>query len=209
MIIDPNLEKIAPWKMLTGPSIGGVTPTSFGMNYLDDATEFYTSGPAFADWLAAISRPVLPNSGKLSLLFTLRTDANAPNLAQALEFDTRLSIGGWNYNFSSQFNYAEGGMWQLALSGHWTDTGFKPGKFTPDVKYPLRIDYAFDTTKQVGSVLGIHVGVKQFAVPAGMQNQPATDLKWADGANLQCQLDLASAGGAYSIYLSDVEYQWS
>ncbi|MGC2323154.1 MAG: hypothetical protein WA463_11030 [Terriglobales bacterium] len=209
MILDTQLE-LLPWESHVGTGIGGVPPTSYGTRQLGLATEFFTSGPPYADWLAAVHRPVLPNSGGLSLSFILATDSSTPDDAQALEFDTRLSIGNWNYNFSSQFNYQEGGMWQIIdRASHWADTGFKPGKFAPGTPYRIRIDYQFSTASRIGSILGIRLNDQRFLVPTTMQNLPPTLLNWADSASLQIQLDLNSSGGAYSIYLRDIQYEWS
>ena len=216
MILDTQLE-LLPFESHVGTGIGGVPPTSYGSILYGIAVGFYTNGPAYANWLAAVHRPVLPNTGKLSLSFNLSVDPRANECAQALEFDTRVSIqdgsGKWNYNGSSQFNQAGGGAWQIVdANGDWVDTGFRPGKFTPLVKYPIKIDYSFDVTKHTSSVLGISIGGdinQRFLVPAHMQNLAASNLGWADSCSLQVQLDLNSSGGAYSIYMRDIQYEWS
>lgn len=208
-IIDNDLELRPDWERHVGPDIGGIEPASYGWNVLSAAREFYVKGSAYSDWLAAVHRPVLPNTGLLTLAFDLMTDSNTPLMAQALEFDTRVSVGGYNYNFSSQVNYAEGGMLQISdATGKWMDTGFKPGKFSPDLWYQIRMGYRFNLLSQRYSFATATIGIKSAVIPVNLQNLPAQLLKWADSVSLQVQLDLAGSGGGYSIFLKNVRYIW-
>lgn len=208
MIRDTDLQ-LLPWETHIGSNIGGQPPTSYGTILLPDCCQFFTAGKAYADWLAAIHRPICPNTGYLTLSFGLMTDLLCESQAQALEFDTRISVAGMNYNFSAQFNYAEGGAFQIVdAKGNWVDTGWKPGKFVPYVWYPVTFAYGFDVTKKAYSFLSASVGMGVFQIPKLMQGMAAQSLSWADSCSLQVQLDLSAAGGAYSIFTRKMEYQW-
>ena len=100
-----------------GSKIGGNVPTKYGVvSPLPSGSGalIYIEGPAYSDFEAYITRPVLPNTGSLALTFSLATDANAPKVAQAIETDTILTVNGWTYNLSAQLNYEEGGHFQVA-----------------------------------------------------------------------------------------------
>lgn len=209
MIVDQNIHLLTPWDIHVGAGIGGVPPASYGVEMLPGIAKFYTAGPAYSDWLAAQHRPICPNTGNLTLSFSLMTDDLAPAAAQALEFDTRVSIAGLNYNFSAQFNYAEGGTFQIVDNGgHWVDTGWKPGKFEPWIWYPIVLMYRFDTAKRTFSFMGASNGVS-VAVPTGMQNLAAANLSWADSASVQVQQDIAGMAGAFSEYIKEMNLTWS
>jgi hypothetical protein len=217
-IIDSQLESQAGWELHTGSDIGGVTPTSYGTYQAGGIRVFYISNPPGANWLAALHRPVVqPNTGKLSLSFDLMVDDNVSLLAQALEFDTRVSVVGDNYNHSSQLNYAEGGMWQISdgtqLPGtaKWVDTGFRYGKLLPDVWNQLKFEYSFDITKKVYSTVAISVNGVRFLIPPNLQNLKPTRPTplWADSCNLQVQLDQNSGSGEFSTWMRNIQYSWT
>jgi hypothetical protein len=208
VIQDTQLE-LLPWESHVGANIGGIQPTSYGTRLLPGAREFFTVGGKYADWLAAVHRPICPNAGYLTLTFELMTDAACPVVAQALEFDTRISLAGMNYNLSSQFNYAEGGAFQITdKSGSWIDSGWKPGKFTPYIWYPITLAYEFDVAKKAYSYLSAGIGPGAFQIPKQLQGVPAVALAWADSCSLQVQQDLAGAGGGYSIFTRNMTYTW-
>ncbi len=195
-----------------GSKIGGNVPTKYGVvSPLPSGSGalIYIEGPAYSDFEAYITRPVLPNTGSLALTFSLATDANAPKVAQAIETDTILTVNGWTYNLSAQINYEEDGMLQVAdATGAWLDTGEKPGKLTPNVRYKYAIEYAFDEVAHTASVLSMNLDGVDFPVPASLHNAAAKQLGWADGAIFQVQLDLGASGGAYSVEVGDVNYVW-
>lgn len=209
MIIDAELEKRADWEKKVGADIGGVSPTSYGWNQWPDCMKFYTSGKAYSDWLAALHRPVLPNTGNLALSFDLMTDSFAPQCAQAIEFDTRVSLAGMNYNFSAQVNYALGGVLQLSdAKGNWQDTDFRPGKFLPFVWTPIRMVYQFDTHLQIYATVEVRIGLQRWKSPTKIALAPLP-LNWEDSCSLQIQQDLGSTGGAFAIYIRNAQYEWS
>lgn len=209
-IEDNGLDQLSGWFTQSGPNIGGAPPTSFGSVLLPGMRQFYTVGSAYADGLNAIKRPILPNTGFLTLSFELMTDALAPTFAQALEVDSRLCVSKTDYNLSSQFNYVEGGVFQIVdRNGKWVDTEWKPGKFQPYVWYPIRFQYGFDVAKKTFSFLSASNGVgASFSIPKTMQGILSGPLAWDDTCNLQVQLDLAQAGGQYSIFTRNMKYTW-
>lgn len=222
MIIDDNIQLLPNWKthvQTDGSNIGGVPPRSYGMILSPPKSPngllFFTNGSSvaggYADWEAYISRPLQTNTGILQLDFDLTVDKNSTTAAQAIETDTILCINGWNYDFSMQLNYAEGGKVQIdKAGGGWVDVGGGPGKLTPDVPHHYSLVYEFDITKQTGSVVAIQIDGVFYIPGASLRNLPAQNKKWADGAILQIQQDLSPKGsGSFSMLLENVKYTWS
>lgn len=213
MIVDMDLELQPGWGTHTdddGSNIGGKRPTDFGFqpNGPNDVL-FHTQGGAYADWEAYIERPVLPNSGHLGLQYNLTADENTAAAAQAIETDTILCIGGWNYNLSAQLNYAEGGKYQIAKeNGGWVDTGFVVGRLAPLARHTVAFEYAFDIVAHKSSVVAITLDGMRYTIPENLQNVPATQKGWRDGAIFQVQMDLGSKGGAYDIDLARAQFAW-
>lgn len=211
-IIDQDIHLLTNWEKHVGADIGGPVPfrppDSYGWVQHPDWMKFYTKGAAYTDWLAANHRPLLPNTGQLTLSFDLMTDANAVLQAQAHEFDTRLSVAGWNYNLSFQLNNQRNGLLQLSgQDNKWVDTPYSVGRLTPGVIYPISLHYVFDVTAHTYQTREVRIGPERFL----FTDAPLTaqQLGWADGAHLQVQLDLASAGGSYAIYVRKMNYLWS
>lgn len=209
LVFDANLEA-ATWDVHVGSDIGGGVPTMYGTTYAAGVRTFSTVGGPFTDWLAACHRKIPSNTGKLSLRFDLKTDAQTLLVAQTIELDTRVSVNKLNYNFSSQFNYQRGGMLQISnQAGGWVDTGIKPGPFTPLVWIPIQFDYVFDIVAHKYSTLAVTISGIKTLLPAALQNLTATSLDWADSCSLQVQQDLNALGGAFDIYLRNAQYIWS
>jgi hypothetical protein len=205
--VDQNLET-ETWNTHVGPAIGGNPPESYGTQLIDGVRKFFVTGGPYSDWLASCHRPLPVNTGGLSLNFLLKTDDKAPLVAQALEFDTRVSVAKLNYNFSSQFNYQRGGMFQISVNGKWVDTGIKPGVFIPSIWIPIQLDYAFDVVRQRYSTLAVSVNGVKSSVPTMLQNLTPTNLGWADSCSMQVQQDLNSKGGSFAMYLDGITYTW-
>lgn len=217
MIID-NFQLETGWKSHTqadGSQIGGVPPVDYGMTTLPGgAILFHTQGSTvpggYADWEAYISRPILPNAGYLMLSFDITVDSDAATYAQAIETDTILCLGGWNYNLSMQLNYALGGMLQIAGSGgRWVNTGIAPGKLSPNVKHHYDLAYAFDTTAKKCSFLSISLDGTIHSISSSLQNVLATNNKWSDGVIFQVQQDLNGKAGKFSMLIDNAQYVWS
>lgn len=210
MIVDSDLQLRPDWEKHVGPDIGGISPDVSGWDQSNPPyMRFFAQGKAYSDWLAAIHRPILPNTGNLQLSFDLMVDSLAGTYAQALEFDTRLSIAGFNYNFSSQVNYAEGGKLQISdVKGNWVDSGAVPGKLP--ILMPIRFLYVykFDTIKKTYSTVSVSIAGKKYLIPARLQNLAAQPLKWDDSCSLQVQLDIGALPGAFSHSMNNVDLGW-
>lgn len=211
MILDTHIELLTSWKPPIVVGIGGSgPPKSYGYDQSFPEMRFFTNGSPYNNWLAANARPILPNTGKLSLSFELMIDANVASSAQAIEFDTRLSISGLNYNFSSQIDIAAG--WQLQISdaaGGWVSTGYNVPKLAPLEYHSFLYQYSFDTTKKLYSTLEIEIDNAPYPIPSTLQNLAPQNLGWADSCSLQVQQDLGSKGGAFSQLMRNIQYAWS
>jgi len=197
-----NLEQLpaTSWRIVSGPTVNPNAPSGFNFEQLPSGVmKFTIIGANYAGELAAVTVPVPPSpTGIFTLAFNLVVDDAASLMAQALEFDLIVSIGGWHYNGSFQVNYAEGGECQIVnAAGAWVDTGFKPGLFPAGQKVPVVITCHVDQVKKIMSVLTINVGGNAFTVPTTLQNIPATQLNWTDGVTVQVQCDVNDvlAGG--------------
>lgn len=203
-----NILEEKPWGKNSGPGIGDGIPDDYGTDLI---REYHVKGKAYTSWLSGCHRPVLANTGKLSLGFDLMTDDKTPLSAQALEFDTRLVIGKNDYNFGSQFNYQRGGLWQVWVNKTWVDTTFKPGLFTPWKWYTVRFDYSFDVINKKYSYEAANVSpaIIGYAVPVTFKNLTATPLNWTDTCNFQVQQDLNYKAGEFTIYIKNAGYTWT
>lgn len=218
MIIDSQLHTNFGWGMHTqadGSNIGGIPPDKYGftqdhmLGLMTFSTQAKGNGKDSADWEAYIERPILPNSGRIITCLTVMFDENTANSAQAIEFDTVVTINGVTYNFSRQFNYAEGGHYQISnKSNGWQDTGFNPGKFTANQWYKMVFTDQLDTVHKTYSPISVSVGNLVIAIPASMQNLPGEERGWSDGAILQIQQDLIPTGGQFSEVIAQADIQW-
>ena len=195
-----------------GSKIGGDMPAKYGVVQpvpSSTAALVFIEGGAYSDFEAYVTRPALPNTGLLTLNYTLTTDRNAPVMAQAIETDTILTVNGWTYNLSAQLNYEEGGHFQVANeSGTWIDSGCVPGKLSPDVPHKISIQYHFSQISRTSSVLSVTVDDSVYPLPLSLGNIPARQRGWSDGAIFQLQLDLGASGGAYSVLIDEASYVW-
>lgn len=213
-INDTYLELLTSWKPPNGDpaQVGGTgTPTSFGYDQSFPTMRFWTQGAKYNNWLAAIARPILPNTGNLQLSFMVMFDNPLAGEVQAREFDTRVSISNWNYNFSSQINMAEGGHLQISnQSGGWVDTGIVLD-LAPEAWHTFVYDYAFNVTTHKYSILSVTVDGIMYLIPTTLQNLTATQPSppWEDSCSLQVQLDIGSAGGGFSQLMQNIQYSWS
>lgn len=231
MILDTELEKRTDWQKKIGADIGGVSPDSYGWDQQPDSMRFYVRGSKpYSDWLAALHRPYLPNTGHLTLSYDLMTDAMAPAFGQATEFDTRVTdpLGNDN-NFSLQNNYARGGMLQVSgqvtstvvsgkivlSGGDWVDTGIQYGIFMPRMWYSIRLHYAFDVVGLTYRTERIDINDERFYL--NLPALKAVKSGWSAGAHLQVQQDTnASVPGGFDMYIrgykgspQGVCYEWA
>ncbi len=214
MITDSNIQSGMWGTHLPndGSKIGGNVPAKYGVvSPLPSGAGalIYIEGPAYSDFEAYIVRPVLPNTGSLAITFSLATDANAPKVAQAIETDTILTANGWTYNLSAQINYEEEGMIQVAdVTGKWVDTGVKIGLLDPATVTRFSVLYGFDEAKHTSSVRHVMAGPTIHEIPEALQNIPAVQKGWADGAIMQVQLDTNARGGEFSVSVDGCSYVW-
>ncbi len=205
------------WHGKVGPNIGGpkpfVPPDVYETELViaEPERRFVIAGPPYTDALFASYCPIMPNTGHLALQFEYKIDQNTLDDAQALEMDSRMQINKIGRNWSSQFNFQKGGVWQVSIKGKgWVDTAFKPGKFTKDVWHRIRFDYSFDMGAGTYSYETVQYDdLPVFHCPPEFKNLVATPLDWTDGVNVQIQLDLNAKGGAYETRLRRGNYIWS
>lgn len=215
MLRDCNLEYQKTWETKTGPDISGTPkPIIPDKTKIDQSNGKYivlsTQGKAYADWMAALHRPVLPNTGKLSLSFELTLGEEAVDLGGEFEFDTRLAIGGFNYNFSSQINCTEGWHMQISdVKGLWVDSGMNVGKLAPLIPHNFVYSYVFDITAKKYSFTTISIDGKLFFVPSKLQGLIAGKFDWADSCSLQVQQDIGPVAGGYSQAMRNIHYDWT
>lgn len=221
MILDTELQLTPGWKTHTqadGSNIGGVPPLSYGflqgIPSAPTAMLFHAQGSTvaggYADWEAFIDRPVLPNTGNLSLSFDLTVDGNAAQYAQAIEVDTILCVGGFKYNFSQQLSYAADGVIDIAqASGGWVSTGIVLGKLPAFVAHHFLFTYAFNVKTHSYSFVSVTVDGVVYPIPSALQNLTAQSTTWADGAMLQVQQDLNAQAGQFSMLIDNAQFAWS
>lgn len=215
MIIDPNLERSSQWKPNTGQSIGGVAPSAYGTVLTPDAAcgwrVFYATGIAskYCDWVAALQRPWMTNSGLLTFAYDLIVDVNSLTTLQALETDSKISTpDGWQFNQSVEIDYSTGILQVSSASGAWVNTPFTPGKYVPNIIHHVEIRYQFDTTKHVSSTLSVQIDDELYTIPSSLQNVPAVKKGWAPGPLAQVQQDINPTGGSTAMFMRGMEYRW-
>lgn len=212
-ILEPN------WESHVGQDIGGPTdpithkfipPDLYIATLSGDVTQFYIKGKPFTCWLAANHRPLLPNTGGLTLSLELMTDRNTLDVCQEIEIDTRISSGGWDFNHSFRINYLRGGILQISdgtlPTAKWLDTGIVYGKLDPRCWYRLSLDYSFDVIGQTYRTTRITINDEWWDLSQSAWK--SQKLGWSDGAHLQVQQDLNGAGGWFNIYTRNMTYTW-
>lgn len=211
MIIDNQLETRTDWETKVGPDIGGptpfVAPDAYGSRMASGAWQLSIHGKPWTCWMAAQHRPLLPNTGHLVQSFNVMTDLYAETVAQALEFDCRISAAGMDYNHSFQINYSTGMLQISDQAGKWQNIGIQYGKLYTRRWYAIRLQYAFDTTRLKYHTESIQINDEVF-YPA-LPELSAVKLGWSDGAHIQTQMDLNGLGGGYSIYVKGMQLEWS
>lgn len=225
MFEDSSLERSSQWATYIGPGIGGpvpyVPPTSYTITpptNLNEWMQVAIAGPGYTDMMAALHRPLMPffdpAQVPLEMEFDMMTDLNAPTKAQAIEFETCVcDAASYYYNGSLQINYVNPAGELQAYQGvsvPWGNTGIMVPALTPFQIYHFRIGYLLNTVARTMSIQWIEIDGKRSQLPPQFQNTPAT-LKsppWAPGLYVQYQLDLAFAGGAFAIYVSNVRNNW-
>lgn len=225
-LIDSEIQLQLAWKshvQTDGSDIGGVPPESYA-TLLSPAGSptgrlFYAQGSTvkggYADVEFYTSRPVLPNSGRLQLTYTLTVDQNSTVFAQSIETDSIICIPDdkgviWNYDGSLMIDVSKGGQVNVdKAGGGWVPTGIVLGSIMPDVPHEVVVSYLIDTTNKVLSVIGYQFDSKFYAVTTAGQKLPAVAKEWAEGVLFQVQLGLTAAAGWFSIILDHANYDWA
>ncbi len=207
-----NLEERPGWTRQAGPDIGGGVPSDYDFEQhvaspsLDgSAMRLYVTGGPYCDWLTHQVIPVAHGIRRCQLDFQLYTDVMAPTVAQAIEFDTRVSIAGWNYNFSAQLEYARGGVLQYAQGGGWADTPLAPGILTPLRWHHVVLDYELNTTTRSGRFVAFALDNSRYEmyIPATVDK-----LDWdPDIAVVQLQQDTGDPGGTFQLWFDQITFR--
>lgn len=224
MIRDSQLEYAPQWAVIADPGIGGPVPyvppdvyTVTPAGPSDEWMTIFTRGKGYTDMMAYLHRPLLPffdpKAVYVTFAFDLMTDSNALTQAQAIEFENCFCTDGTHYlNGSLQINYEQGGELQ-AWAGPldpWADTHINLGILMPNVPYKFRVRYLLNTVAQTLSTVYVAVNDVVHYLPAQFQGIPAIIKQpaWAPGVYVQYQLDLAHAGGQFSVYARSVSVGW-
>jgi len=212
-----DIEKSSNWgKCSSGACSGGNSTASYYVApyqtspALDgSSTEFAIAGGAYTDGLFMLQFGSDPNPSQYILDWNVYTDANAPNTAQALEFDFIQVSGGRKYNFGSECNYTRGtwDIWNEAAM-QWIQTSVPCNKFTPNVWHHLRWSY-----ERVGAqthYLSLTVDNVTYPISSTYAYQPAPGTSWANGAMVfQVQQDLNASGSSFKEWVNEVTlYTW-
>jgi hypothetical protein len=215
MIKDCNLELSTQWRTNVGAGIGGVAPTDYQYEPLPSPLgswmEFYTNGPAYSDVLFGLTRPIMPNTGILSLQFDLVVSPESLTVAQALEFDVVL-IGPdlFKYLFGMQIAYIGGGVLQISNpAGAWQGTNITTGKLSLETVHHVQCLYSFDFATHAYTFLAVSIDDQAYTIPAGVGSMTAALSNWAPNiAIVQVQLDIGASGGTYRTWMKNLELVW-
>lgn len=217
MIIDSGIEAL-PSKFHVpsdGSGIGGVDPLNFGSHLsvgtnTDGGLLMYTAGnggpsteyPAWM-WYPDSPRPILPNTGKLSLSYALSLYGSAYN---AIETDTILVIGGKKFNLSGQ-NQAQEGFQIANAAGAWMNVGFDPVSLLDGGEHAVTFSYEF--SEDASSVVSIQVDETLYAVPEFLQNVPAEESTWETGAYVQLQMSSVPTAPWWMAKFRKLQLTWA
>lgn len=224
MISDSNLEYAPQWATIANVGIGGpvpyVPPSMYTITPASPSEEWMKVlivGSSYTDMMAYLHRPLVPwfdpAAVYVSFQFEMMTDALAPMQAQAIEFENCFCVDGEHYyNGSLQINYQQGGELQAwaGPNNQWANTGINLGILVPSTPYRFKVLYLLNTVEHTLSTISVSVNDIVHSLPSEFQNIPAIikNPAWAEGVYVQFQLDLAHAGGQFSIFAKNVSVNW-
>lgn len=217
MIIDTNLEQY-PTPIFTDASVTPNPPQSFVPVLAPDGLHTYIAGVAgkYTGGLWHIVRPVLPNTGKLTMSWLYNPDAALTQGCQAIEFDPRVTNGsGSVFAMDNQFVLKNGVLdWQVSPNGNdWADTGFDFAIPSAGILTPMSLTTAFNLSAGTYSFISAAIGSMAHTITASaFQNLPMLNLKWTANPNqliFQKQLDCINAAVAFSDVMENIEANWS
>jgi hypothetical protein len=205
-----SIDTAPGWTRNWSKDINPVQPEGYYPIQLPDGIRLYCAGPAYAGWLAKHVDPLIYPFTKISFNYQLTIDDATQQQAQVVETDAKITdASGWTYDFSAQWNIAEGWMFQVATAaGLWIDTGFRlavPPQ--ANIAMPFKIDYALDYTNHLSSVLGVMAGTTYFSLPSNLQKIAAKQVGWQP-SSIVTQLQQCNNGlpGAHSWKISQAGY---
>lgn len=220
MFIDPKIHLIEPpiiHVQSDGSNIGGVDPAKYGYQIVPDAVNqgllLYTSGttqqgkyPAM-EW-SAHPRPIKSTSGNFSMSYSAVFGGDLRGM-NVFETDTILisqCADGKRrkFNLSLQRHVSTG---QIDID-NWTNTKVLTGPLELEKNYDVRIDYAWNSIKNICSVLAYECNGVKYDIPTALHNMAATESNWAIGAIPQIQLGSLPSAQPWNVKITKLEYWW-
>lgn len=221
MLRDTDLQAVTPFithVQSDGTNIGGIDPKEYGITMIPgkkQAALLRTSGntdPAgkkYPAWLWSLhGRPMLTTSGRFQMRYKFMLGGDLTG-ANVFETDTILIAQCADgqvrkFNLSLQRHIASG---QVDI-GNWTDTGIRMVPLIADEEVDVEIDYAYDLTKNLCSVLRYIDNLSGSHPVTTSLNMPATVSTWSKGAIPQIQLGSLPSAQAWQAKVWDLEYVW-
>lgn len=217
MIVDLNLEQY-PATVVNNASVNPV-PADFYLPLVqpDGIHTYLGASKPNGGALWKIVRPVLPNSGNLSLQFNWTLSPEAILYGRCFEFDTRITdANGWTYPCDFQFVLQSGALRLNVAAGVaankivWLDTKLVAPSPVAYQMVSLDLEYTFDTTKHACSIASVTLGADVMNIPSFYQNQAAAQLGWqASQVVMQKQLEAGGNGGVVIDVMKNIQYSWS
>lgn len=211
---DTQIQSLPNWSFHLpndGSNIGGKMPDRYGYcqgipGFFPSATLFYVAGPAYATVEHYINRPILLNTGSLSMFFNLTVDENTLAVGRLIETDVILTTAGLTYNLSLQFLKGNlgWGVQVVDAAGNWIDSGITV-QIASGTVHKVQIGYQFGAG--VSQVVSYQFDAISTVAPLGPKI-PAQKRGWADGAIIQVQQTVDQAGGSYSVAVDDLGLEW-
>jgi hypothetical protein len=137
------------------------------------------------------------NSGATNFLwdFYARVDDDANGAAQALEFDSFQSVGGYDYMFGSQCDLAAG-KWDVwnELDGKWEHTSIQCEHFEANVWHHIQWYVRRNANAKTYTFVKLVVDGNSYSLN---QTYSARNVGWVDNVGVQYQIDVNATGGGY------------
>lgn len=188
-----NIER-QPWGLHNGVQGAGGCPAKIAeCMILGDGTVFLIKGttqPQNANTLWYQKAPPLGSCSNFQLSYDLITDSNDANV-WARERDLRISVGGWDFNFSCQILEANGGELDISdQSSGWVSTGYKVPPLNTGVVHHFQHFGSYNGTSRIYGYTNIIIDGLPYPISSRLQSLKATQLGWPDGFYTQFQQDV-------------------
>lgn len=210
IVQDVHLEDEPGWKVVNALDVNNPLAEGYRLVPTSSGLRSYITGDPYSGACGSLTQRVQEGYFHPSLSLEVMPDECVETNAQVNEFDLRIQVGEWNYNFSGQLNLAKQGMWQLVDSSEaWVDTEFVPGPLVAGMWNVLRLDYEFNLADQTFSTLQVQVNHETWTVPDSYHHVPASRKDWDDmTATIQVQIGLNHLGGGCSHKIRNVTIHW-